>query len=106
MKTEKECLCGHSKNKHMMTQKDTSLFDFILHHQRFTPLQEGKGQCMIWECPEYESPGRFKSNDKKEYPLRPVKHEESENRCSRCGRLLENHKDVDHPFRDPKNFHI
>ena len=99
MTTEKVCLCGHTKNKHMMTQKDTSLFDFILHHQRFAPLQEGKGQCMICECPEYDPPGRFKSNEKIEYSLRPICHEEPEERCSQCGRLLENHKDIDHPFR-------
>ena len=76
-------------------------YDFILHHQRFAPLQEGKGPCMICECPKYDPSGRFKSNEKNEYSLRSIQHEEPEERCSRCGRLLENHKDVDHLFRGP-----
>ena len=78
-------------------------YDFILHHQRFAPLQEGKGPCMICECPKYDPSGRFKSNEKNEYSLRSIQHEEPEERCSRCGRLLENHKDVDHPFRGPNS---
>jgi len=33
MVKNKKCDCGHSKNEHMLTQKNTSVLDVILFHE-------------------------------------------------------------------------
>jgi len=45
MVKNKKCDCGHSKNEHMLTQKNTSVLDVILFHNRAATLQEGAGDA-------------------------------------------------------------
>jgi hypothetical protein len=46
MVKNKKCDCGHSKNEHMLTQKNMSVLDIVLFHDRVATLQEGVGECM------------------------------------------------------------
>jgi len=41
MVKNKKCDCGHSKNEHMLTQKNMSVLDIVLFHDRVATLQEG-----------------------------------------------------------------
>jgi hypothetical protein len=59
MVKNKKCDCGHSKNEHMLTQKNMSVLDIVLFHDRVATLQEGVGECMKCYCPEYKSPSKF-----------------------------------------------
>ena len=98
MTNEKICDCGHSKKEHMLTQKSVSVLDVILFHDRVATLQEGKGECRICHCSKYEPPKRLNPRWGMDYSLRPVK-KDIEERCTRCGRLLENHENINHPFQ-------
>ena len=59
MVKNKKCDCGHSKNEHIFTQKNMSVLDIVLFHDRVATLQEGVGECMKCYCPEYKSHSKF-----------------------------------------------
>jgi hypothetical protein len=59
MTKNKKCDCGHSKNEHMLTQKNTSVLDVVLFHDRVATLQEGAGECIKCYCSEYKPPSKF-----------------------------------------------
>ena len=99
--SDKKCDCGHSKYEHKLTQKNTSVLGVILFHDRVATLQEGTGECMKCHCPEYQPPKRFRPRRGMNYSLRE-NLDVYEERCTRCGRLLSNHVDVNHPFQDKK----
>ena len=98
----KQCDCGHTKKEHMLAQKSLSAFDVFLFHDRVATLQEGRGECKMCHCPEYKKPSVFNLRRGMDYTPRTIKNEYPEKRCTRCGRLLSNHVDVDHPFQDIK----
>ena len=102
MVKNKKCECGHSKNEHMLTQKNTSVLDIVLFHDRVATLEEGAGECMKCHCPEYKSPSKFNPGRGVDYTLRTTKNDVREERCTRCGRLLVNHENIDHPFQYTK----
>ena len=99
MTKNKNCDCGHSKKEHMLTQKPLSALDVILFHDRVGTLQEGRGECRICHCSEYEPPKRLNPRWGMDYSIRSKRDDEREERCTRCGRLLENHKNVNHSFQ-------
>ena len=67
----------------------------------FRVPQEGRGLCKKCTCPEYHPPKLLRSKRKIDYTSRTKPIDvESEERCSRCGRLLSNHQgDVGHLFQ-------
>ena len=102
MTKNKKCDCGHFKNEHMLIQKNMSVLDVILFHDRVATLQEGAGECLKCHCPEYNSPSKFNPQCRMDYPLRNTKNNDCKERCIRCGRLLVNHENIDHPFQYTK----
>jgi len=98
---EKKCKCGHFGNEHLWEQKSVTKLGF-LREGFFRVPQEGRGLCRKCSCPKFQTPGMFRSKRKIEYTPRPKNFDiDSEKRCSRCGRLLSNHKDdVGHPFQN------
>ena len=99
---EKKCDCGHSKNEHMLTLKTASILDVILFHDRVANLQPGKGECMKCHCPKYEPPSKWNPRWGMDYTPRTANNDDQEKRCTRCGRLLSNHENVNHTFQDTK----
>jgi hypothetical protein len=99
MVKNKKCDCGHSKNEHILTQKNMSVLDIVLFHDRVATLQEGVGECMKCYCPEYKSLSKFNARRGVDYTLRTKKNDIPEKRCTRCGRLLVNHENIDHSFQ-------
>jgi len=53
---------------------------------------------MKCHCPEYKSPSKFNPRWGMDYTLRITRNNNPEERCTRCGRLLANHKNIDHHF--------
>lgn len=98
MTKEKDCDCSHSIQAHELIQKGMSKLDYVLILERFVIQKEGRGECMICHCPKYEPPKRFTPRWGMDYSLRK-KPDAHEKRCTRCGRLLENHVDVNHSFQ-------
>ena len=95
----KKCDCGHFGNEHLWVQKSVTKLGF-LGEGFFRVPQENRGLCRKCSCPEYEPPSRRHPRDIKYSPRAKNDDVDPENRCSRCGRLLINHKDVvDHPFQ-------
>ena len=62
-------------------------------------LQDGTGECIKYPCPEYKPPSKFNLRWEMDYTLRTTKNDAPEERCTRCGRLLVNHENVDHLFQ-------
>ena len=99
MAKNKKCDCGHFKDEHMLPQKNTSVLGVILFHDRVATLKEGAGECMKCHCLEYKSPSKFNLRWGMDYTLRTTKNGVHEKRCTRCGRLLVNHENVDRSFQ-------
>jgi len=97
----KKCECGHFKNEHLFVKKRVSKIAF-LGEGFFRVPQEARGLCRYCSCPKYLPPRRLRSRREIEYTPVPKNFDiDSEKRCSRCGRLLSNHKDdVGHPFQN------
>jgi len=74
----------------------------VLFHDRIATLQEDAGECMKYHCPEYKSPSKLNPRWGMDYTLRTTKNDVHEKRCTRCGRLLVNHENVDHLFQYAK----
>jgi len=96
--SDDKCDCGHSKNEHLWTQKGVTKWAFLGDGFFRTP-QEGRGLCRKCSCPEYYRPSRRNPREMK-YKQRTVNNKDDvENRCRKCGRLLENHNNVGHEFK-------
>lgn len=78
------------------------MLDVILFHNGVATLQEGAGECMKCHCSEYKPPNKFNPLWGLDYTLRTTKNDVHEKRCTRCGRLLVNYVNVDHPFQYTK----
>ena len=89
------CNCGHLKLEHILQVGSVTKWAF-LGEGFFRTTQIGQGLCSKCMCPKYQQPRFLKSS--KEYPPRE-KFEVSEERCGKCGRLLENHENVGHDFK-------
>ena len=94
----KKCDCGHVGDEHLWVQKSVTKLAF-LGEGFFRVPQEGRGLCMKCSCPKYEPPSRRYPRDMK-YTARIMKNDDTEKRCTRCGRLLSNHVDVNHTFQE------
>ena len=97
----KKCTCGHFKNEHLWEQEfePNHMVGYELIGKFHSTSQEDRGLCKKCTCPKYKSPSRFRPKYI-EYPERPINDTDVEKRCSRCGRLLSNHTDIDHPFQE------
>ena len=93
---KRECNCGHSEKEHYLVLKEMGVRDFVINPARFFVLKEARGECVKCFCPEFK-PLNFWDPEKREYPPRKMNDEK---RCTRCGRLLSNHNDVNHPFQE------
>jgi len=94
---DKTCECGHIGKEHLWTQKGITKFAFDTPFLRLP--QEMRGMCKKCTCPEYHPPKLLRFKRKIEYSPRENNPDDSENRCGRCGRLLENHENIGHPFK-------
>ena len=95
----KKCDCGHVGNEHLWVQKSVTKLAFLGDGFFRTP-QEGRGLCRKCSCPEYEPPSRRHPRDIK-YTSRAKNNDvDPGKRCTRCGRLLSNHVDVNHTFQE------
>ena len=99
MTKNKDCNCGHSEKEHSLVLKEMRLKDFIINPSRIFVLKEYKGECTKCLCPKYK-PLNFWDPEKRNYSLLSTTVDEK--RCTRCGRLLVNHKNVAHPFQGEK----
>ena len=96
----KKCECGHFRNEHIWIQKSVTKLAF-LGEGFFRVPQEARGECKKCSCPVYYPPKLFRAKRDIEYRLRPKNFDDPpEKRCTRCGRLLSNHKDVNHSFQN------
>ena len=96
----KKCECSHFKNEHLWEQKSVTKLGF-LGEGFFRVPQEGRGLCRKCTCPKYLPSKLLRSKRKIDYTsrIKPI-DVESEERRSRCGRLLSNHQgDVGHLFQ-------
>jgi len=98
----KKCECDHFKNDHLWVPESepNHLVGYAL-IEKFHTVQEGRGLCKKCTCSKYKSQGRFRPKHIK-YPERTITNDDTEKRCTRCGSLLSNHSDVNHPFQDTK----
>ncbi len=94
----KKCDCGHFGDEHLWVQKSVTKLAF-LGEGFFRVPQEGRGLCMKCSCPKYEPPSRRHTRDMN-YTARILKNDDTEKRCTRCGRLLSNHVDVNHTLQE------
>ena len=92
----KTCKCGHLKSEHFLQVGGVTKWAF-LGEGFFRTSQIGQGLCKKCMCPKYRS--TIFSSQKEDFPQRKDLLEISENRCGKCGRLLENHKDAGHDFK-------
>ncbi len=98
--SEKRCDCTHTRNDHIIVHKDMTLLAY-LDRGIFLTRQLDHGMCKKCTCPKYEPPRLFRSKRNMEYQVRPMDMlDDSEQRCRRCGILLERHSEVNHPFQD------
>lgn len=95
---EKKCECGHTGIEHLLKEEKITIFALIVPFVR--TIQIGKGICKKCTCPKFHQPNMFHSKRKIEYTLRMKNHEYSEQRCRKCGRLLLNHEEANHPFQE------
>ena len=94
---DKNCKCGHIKHDHILQVGSVTKWGFLGEGFFRTP-QIGQGSCKKCMCPKYKPPTFLNPRTKEEYPSRE-NSEIKENRCLKCGRLLENHENVGHPFK-------
>ena len=94
---EKNCECGHSKQDHLWNQKGVTKIAF-LGEGFFRVPQEERGLCKQCTCPKFLQPRLLRTKRKIQYLPRDKNPYGSENRCSKCGRLLENHENAGHSF--------
>ena len=100
----RKCHCGHLKNDHLWVAKSLFTPSHVPMHMVEAVVrtpQEGSGLCKKCLCPKYKPEIRFLQKPI-EYPERPITNEDTEKRCTRCGHLLSNHVDVNHPFQDTR----
>ena len=95
--TEKDCQCGHQKIEHVVEPKGVTKLGF-LGDGFFRTTQLERGICSKCTCPKYKPP-KFLKSKKTEYSPRDIPNF-SESRCGKCGRLLENHENAGHEFRE------
>ena len=92
------CECGHLKNEHIFQIGGVTKWGFLGEGFFRTP-QVGKGLCKKCMCPKYK-PVTFLNSRKKSYSPREEISNITENRCEKCGHLLENHIDIGHEFKN------
>ena len=96
-----KCNCGHFKNEHFLAVETDPMNLAGITGKIISAVQLGNGLCKKCTCPKFKSQSRFRPKHI-EYPEREIINNESEKRCTRCGRLLSNHAGIDHPFQDKK----
>lgn len=96
--SDDRCECSHSKHDHTLTVGSVSKWGFLTDGFFRTSLI-GQGLCKKCMCPKFKQI-TFLNHKTKEYSTREIKLDISENRCGKCGRLLENHENIGHDFKN------
>jgi len=95
---DKNCECGHAGKEHLLKEEKITILALMVPFVR--TIQIDRGFCKTCTCPKFQQPSMFHSKRTTEYILRRKNHEYSEQRCAKCGRLLVNHKEVNHSFQE------
>ena len=95
----KNCECGHTQQDHAIIQKSMTKLA-VLERGFFIPTQLDNGMCKKCTCPKYYPPRLFRKKREIEYRAKPMNVlDDSENRCTRCGTLFDNHSTMNHAFQ-------
>ena len=96
-KSDNKCQCGHFEKEHLWKEKKMTRLAFASIF--FRTIQFERGVCKKCSCTEYLPYKLLRLKRKMEYAPRE-KITMDENRCTKCGRLLENHENVGHDFQN------